>query len=224
MSRKIRAEKVVEEKVVNSDNGFLDAISEVATTKEGASKKDKMTSLTPPIELRKSIDEIVKWKQKEKEAKAEKEALEVDVLDWAKGRQDEEAFNGNFQKSYRIQGIKEVVTFVSSDKFSVIKPEDLTALREALGQRTDDLIEKQTSVMLRDEVVSGPKSQELQAELMGLFKTVYGDSYKEKFQAFFRSETVFKTVDGFDRKIFSFSKKIVERVRELVKQTKSSLK
>jgi len=232
--RKIRAE--VEEKIlgetkvkeepsvrVSKGNDFFEAIEGVSTTK-AKKEKDKMMTLAPPEKIRKMVDEVVHWKQKEKEAKAEKEASEVDVLAWVKERQDTDGFNNDFQKSYRVQGIKDTVTYVSSDKFSPIKPEDLPTLREAIGKRFDELIEKQTTVMLREEVVSGPRSQELQSELMGLFKTVYGDEFKEKFQAFFIAETAYLATDGFDRKLYTLSRKIVERVRDLVKQTKASLK
>jgi len=93
-----------------------------------------------------------------------------------------------------------------------------------MGKKFDELIQKQITVMLREEVVSGPKSSELQSELMNIFKTVYGDKFKEKFQEFFKAETVYAPVDGFDKKIYFMGRKAVERIRDLVKQARASLK
>jgi len=216
MNRKLRPAEEA------SANDFLDTISGISAPKSTAKEKsEKMVVLTPPVGLQRQIDELVSWKQKEKEAKAEKEAREVEVIDWVKERQDQDGFADKFQKSYRVQGEKNQVTYVSTDRFSVIKPEAVLELEESLGKKFSDLVEKKFSITLKEEVM---KDSTLQKELMETFKRVYGEDYKEKFGTFFRSEVVFVPVDGFDRKIFSLPKRVVDKVRDLVKQAKPSLK
>jgi len=216
MNRKLRPVGEVE------TNDFLDTIAGISAPKTTAKEKsEKMITLTPPVELRRKIDELVSWKQKEKEAQAEKSAREGDIIDFCKEKQDADGFSNNFQKSYRVQGVDSQITYVSSDKFSAIKSDMVSELEESLGKKFSELIEKKFSISLKDEVM---RDSNLQKELMETFKRVYGDSYKEKFGIFFKSEVVFVPVDGFDRKLFSLPKRVVEKVRDLVKQAKPSLK
>lgn len=217
--RKIRAEEKQEEVKVErqSKSEFWEAVTGASIPSTPKAKKDKMVMLTPPEKIRKLVDVVVEAKKAEKEAKAQKETSEVDVLEWAQNQQDADGFSGNFQKSYRIQGMKEMVTFVSSDKFSKINPDDIASLKEAFGKKFDEMILKKTTIMVQDAVLTGPNSQELQAELLERIG-------KENFAKFFKAETIFVPADEFDRKLFSFPKKIVEQVRNLVKQAKASLK
>lgn len=218
MKRNIRTEAVEEPKPQPQEmtkNDFFEAVHGVTATKPSNGKKDKMETLSPPDEIKKKVDEIVKWKTEEKKAKAERETREFTVIEWAQGVQEKEAFEGNYQKSFRIPGVKELVTFVTADKFSAIKPEDVEPLKEVLGPKFKELITQKTIVALKAEVLSDPA---LQAELMSLL------GGKEKFSKFFISETTFLTMDGFDQKRFSLPKKIYEKVMEFVKQSKPSIK
>jgi len=234
--RKIRAEAAVEEvpqtitkkeekdirkgmkeQELQSKNEFFEAVAGASVPVLKTGHKDKMVTLTPPEKIRKLIDEVVEAKKEEKEAKAAKETAEVDVLDWMQIQQDADGFSQNFQKSYRIQGIKEMVTYVSSDKFSKINPDDITVLKEAFGKKFEEMIQKKLTITVLDSVINGPNCQELQTELLERIG-------KENFPKFFKAETVYLPADEFDRKLYSFSKKIVEQVRNLVRQAKSSLK
>jgi len=201
---------------IPSADDFLAAVDSVSTVKEPVKKeKNGMDVLTPEdANIRKAIDELVQWKKREKEAKAEKESREVDILDFAQKKYDEDGFGNNFQKSYRIKGITEMITFVSSDRFSSIKSDDVALLKEILGGKFEEMVQKKQSVGLKDEVLSNP---ELQKELMSYVP-------KEKFGTFFQSTTHYSTVEGFDKKLFSLGRKVVEKIRELVKQAKPSLK
>lgn len=216
-TRKLRPESEVEVAKVEvpkiSKNNFFEAVTGVAVAKTTGKKENGMAYLSPPDAIRTKVDEIVEWKKKEKEAKAEKESREVDIIDWAKEKQDKDAFAGNFQKSYKIKGFAETITFVSSDRFSNIVADNVSALQNALGKKFDEFVEKKMTVLLKEEVL---KDESLQKELMELV----GD----KFQTFFRSEISYKPVDGFDKKIFSLAKNVVEKVREFIQQAKPSLR
>lgn len=215
--RKIRAEEREEQPKLQSKNEFFEAVAGASVTVPKTGHKDKMITLTPPEKIRKLVDEVVEAKKEEKEAKAEKETAEVDILEWVQNQQDADGFAGNFQKSYRIMGVKEMVTYVTSDKFSRINPDDITTLKEALGKKFDEMIEKKIIITVLDTVINGPNSQELQKELLEKIG-------KENFPKFFKAETVFLPADAFDKRLFSFTKKVVEQVRSLVKQAKASLK
>jgi hypothetical protein len=156
----------------------------------------------------------VQWKKREKEAKAEKEAREVDIIEFGMKKYEDDGFGNNFQKSFRIKGVIELVTFVSSDKFSAIKEEDLPQLKEILGSKFEEMIQKKQSVSIKDDVMSNPN---LQKELMSYVP-------KDKFGTFFQSNTYYVATDGFDRKLFSLGRKVAEKIRELVKQAKPSLR
>jgi hypothetical protein len=213
MKRNLRPIEDVQAKV--SKNDFFEAVTGVATAKTATGKKDNgMLMLSPPEAIRKAVDEIVSWKKKEKEAKAEKESREVDIIDWVKEKQDKDGFSNNFQKSYRVQGINETITFVSSDRFSNITAENVPTLQTVLGKKFDEFVEKKMTVSLKEEVL---RDEALQQELMNLIG-------KDKFQTFFRSEISYKPVDGFDKKLFSLGKTVVEKVREFIQQAKPSLR
>jgi len=197
-----------------SKNDFFAAVHEVSAPKTTNSKNDKIPTLIPPDEIRAKVDEVVKWKAEEKKAKAEKETREFAIIEWAKDYQDNEAFRNNYQKSYRISGVNDMVTFVTSDKFSAIRPEDVKLLQDILGPKFNEYITQKMTVALKEEVLSNP---DLQAELMSLIP-------RDKFSKFFVAETTFVTVDGFDRKRYSLGKKLFEKVMEFVKQTKPSIK
>lgn len=214
--RKIRPEvkETAEEKRI-SKNEFFEAITGVSVTKSGQKKENnKIPTVIPPDKLRKQVDELVEWKKKEKEAKAEKESREVDLIDWTKEKQDIDGLKGDFKKSYRIQGVEETVTFVSGDRFSSINSEDIPVLQEIFGDRFNEFMEKKITVSLNEEVMN---DSNLQIELMSMIP-------KEKFKKFFKSETTFSPVSDFDRKIYSFGKKILSQIRDLVKQAKPSLR
>jgi hypothetical protein len=224
MKRNIRTSSQVEQnpeeakevQPVQSKNEFWEAVTGAAIPKQKASPKDKMETLTPPERLRKLVDTVVEQKKKEKEAEAARETAEVDVIDWASDKQTEAALASNFQKSFRIQGIKEMVTFVTSDRFSGIGPDECATLKEIFGRRFDEMVQKKVTISLLDSVIS---SQELQAELMERIG-------KENFPKFFKADVAYTPVTDFDRKIFSlgFARKVIEQIRGIVRQAKPSLK
>ena len=125
----------------SSGNSFFSALNSTVASTASKEKKDKINVLTPDSGLRAQVDEYVEWKNREKEAKAEKESREGAILEYAEKIRDDEGFNGNYQKSYRVAGINSVVTVVSADKFSKIRPEDLVIISELLGKRTYQIAE-----------------------------------------------------------------------------------
>lgn len=195
-------------------NEFFEAVTGITTSAPAKTKASSMITVSPPEPVKTLVDEIVKWKKIEKEAKAEKESREVDVVDWTQNFQDEKALRGQFQKSYKVAGFKESLTYVSTDYFSAIKEESIPDLQKIFGNSFEEFIQKKVTVSLNEEVMSNPV---LQKELMSFIPV-------EKFKEFFTAIAGYSTVDGFDQKIFSLKKPEIEKVRELVKQKRASLR
>jgi len=179
-----------------------------------ATKKNGIQTLTPSESIMKAVDEIVKWKKIEKEAKAERETKEVDVIDFVQAKQDEDAYKNNYQKSYYVKGEKEQVTFVSADKFSSPKPEDIPALKEVLGDRFGEFVEQKVEFAVKAEVIENPS-------LLTELRSLVGD---DKFFKFFEPKVKFVATDGFDRKRYTLDKDTLAKVKELVPQAKPSIR
>ena len=212
-TRRIQAATVTEAEAPKG-NDFFSAINSTKIESATKDKKDKISVLTPEDGLRQIVDEFVEWKNREKEAKAEKDSREGSILEYAEKIRDDEGFNGNYQKSYRVAGINSVVTVVSADKFSKIRDEEVPKIRELLGKRVDEFIQSNPKVSLKQEIFSDEK---LQKALMDLIP-------KERFGEFFDSTVETTVVEGYDRKVYTLSRKIVDALRQLVKQAKPSVR
>jgi len=197
-----------------SKNEFFEAVTGVTTSAPSNAKASSIITISPSEPVKTLVDEIVKWKKIEKEAKAEKESREIVVVDWTQNFQDEKALKGQFQKSYKVAGFKESLTYVSTDYFSAIKEESIPDLQKIFGDSFGEFIQKKVTVSLNEEVMSNP---DLQKELMTFIPV-------KKFKEFFTAIAGYSTVDGFDQKIFSLKKSEIEKVRELVKQKRASLR
>jgi len=199
----------------SSGNDFFSALNSTKVETATKATKDKISVLTPAENgLRAKVDEYVEWKNREKEAKAEKESREGDILEYAEKIRDDEGFNGNYQKSYRVAGINAVVTVVSADKFSKIRDEDVPQIKELLGKRIDEFIQTKPKVALRDEIFTDEK---LQKALMALVP-------KERFGEFFVSTADTTVTEGYDKKVYTLSRKIVDALRQLIRQAKPSVR
>jgi len=197
-------------------NDFFAAVHQTAVKQptSNGNGKDKMKVLSPSDALKKTVDELVEWKRKLKEAEAEKDSREAEVINYVLPIQDEDGFGHNYQKSYRVQGVSQVVTFVSSDKFSNVKPEDIEPVKNLLGERFPEFIEEKVAVTLKDEVMT---NVELQKDLMYLIGAV-------NFGKFFQSKVSYVATEGLDRKLFSLPRKVVESLKVFLKKAKPSIK
>lgn len=197
-------------------NDFFAAVHATAAkpTTSSNGSKDKMKVLAPSDALKRTVDELVEWKRKLKEAEAEKDSREAEVINYVLPIQDEDGFGHNYQKSYRIQGVDQVVTYVSSDKFSNIKPEDIEPVKNLLGTRFSEFVEEKVGVALKDEVLS---NVELQRELMDKLGA-------ENFGRYFKSTITYIPTEGLDKKLYSLPRKVVESLRVFLKKAKPSVR
>jgi len=214
----VKAAKTEEKPAVSmGKDDFLAAVSGVSTAKEPAkTKKNGIQTINPPEEVKKAVDAVVQAKKAMKEAKATLETKEVEVLDYMQPIYEEDGFGSNFQKSYYIQGEKEKVTFVTSDKFSAPKNEEIPALMEAFGDKFEQFIKKDTNLIVRPEIFT---DKVLQQKLMAAVKASGAN-----FGDFFVAETRWFVADEFDRNRFSLPKTMFNKVMAILRQAKASLK
>jgi hypothetical protein len=172
--------------------------------------------------IQNDVDQVVVWKKKEKEARAERETIEAELIDYVMPIQTEDGFNGDYHKSYYVAGITEKITYVSSDRFSAPKDEDIAELNELLGNKFADIIKQNVELKIRDAVFS---NKALQKELMELMpKDSDGNVDKAVFAKFFEASTEWEVVEGFDLKRFSLSKKLFDKVMNILRQAKPAIK
>lgn len=202
--------------VTLAKDDFLETVTGIATTKEPAKTKKNGISTIVPTEdsIKEAVDAIVEAKKAEKEAKATKETKEAELIDYMFPIYEEDGFGSNFQKSYYVQGVTEKVTFVTSDKFSAPKDDEISALQGVFGDKFEQFIKKETELKVRPEIFS---DKTLQKKLMELIP-------KEQFGEFFVAETRWSVADEFDRNRFSLPKSVFKKVMEILRQAKPSIK
>lgn len=209
-----KAEPTVAPKTMSADE-FLNSVGLVSTTKPvGTKVKNGIRTLSPSEKLRRMVDEITDWKREEKQAKAERETREEEIINWVQTKQEEDGFKGDYQKSYYVAGIENVVTFVSSDRFTPPKPEDIEELTDILGDKFNEFITKNVTVNLKPSVMA---DKALLDELKAYIP-------KEEMGKFFEAQTVWGVVNGFDKKRFTLPKRIFEKVSRIIKQAKPGIK
>ena len=77
MTRRITPAVAETEVPKTNANDFFSALNSTVVSSATKEKKDKISVLTPEKGLRQTVDEYVEWKNREKEAKAEKELEEA---------------------------------------------------------------------------------------------------------------------------------------------------
>ena len=193
---------------------FKKALNANATSE----KKSKAKKKTMPVidnanpEVKHAVDHYVKHKKLMQEHKADMEAAADPIIEFGEEHQDNEGFNGNFRKSYKVKGNKETVSWVSSNRYS-LDSDDEETLRALVEEKFEELFEEVFDVELRPEVL---QNEELQAEFMELIG--------EQFGKFFVTRKTLKIADDFDKNVYKLSKKKLANLRAYVKQYKPSLR
>jgi hypothetical protein len=169
---------------------------------------------TVPDKIQNSITGYNKAVKDKKTAEAEMKILGSEITNFGRKHQDKEAFNGNYRKSYKLEGESDSVKFVTSDKFS-IDPEDEAEIKKILKKNFSSYIEEKFKVNIRPEIF---ENEDLQKEFMGLI----GDRFNE----FFETELSLATVKDFDQSIYQATpdQDSLDELRIFVKQNKPALK
>jgi len=193
---------------------FADALNKTKVKDTTKKKKSDAPVLKPPENVMLAVDRFVTAKTSEKKAKAEVDEAHALVATWARTVQDDDGYSGKYKKSYKIQGITDIVSFITGNKFS-ISGEDTEQIEAMLGEKDyANLIEETPSVRLKDEVL---ENQELQDKLMALIGDRFGD--------FFETTTKVAVCEDFDQKIYHhIPKEELESVRTFIRPFKATLR
>lgn len=196
-----------------SADDFLASVGVTVTPKPANGKKNGIRTLTPTERLRTVVDELVEWKKTKKEAEAEISTREINLIDYTQPIQEEDGFKGDYQKSYYLSGMKETVTFVTSDKFTSPTEDDIPILQDALGDRFAEFLKKETTISLKAGILENPV---MMAELQKLIGS--------EFPKFFEAKQRWTVAEGVDKKRFSLPKRIYDKLMAAIKQAKPALK
>jgi len=191
--------------------GFGAALTATKTKKKSKAKKTTR-SLVATDEIKEEIDRFVKSTKNMKVAKAEVENSKGIILDYINPLQDEDGEKGKFSTSYDVEGVKESIKFVSSNRYT-INPDDEAKIAEILGNEFDELIVKSHVVKLKDEVF---ESEEMQDKLMELL----GDD----FGTFLETITTMKVAVDFNRDVYRAAGDKLDDLRVYCKPYSPSLR
>jgi len=192
---------------------FADVLKKTTVEKKTTAKKSGTPELTVPDHVKAAIDRYNVAKEKMNQGKAEMTNEEPVIIDHVKAEQDKEAYAGNFKKSYKIEGNKSKITFVTANKFS-INPADVEEIKDILGDSYDNLIEEKPNVTLKETVLQSAELQEKLISLVG-----------EHFAEFFETTVTVKVKEDFDKNIYNHvDKDTLDALRIFVKQNKPSLR
>jgi len=193
---------------------FKDTLQASKKTKASAKKTSVPVLENVPKEITDAAaDFLAKTKQK-KELEAELAALNSQIAEYTQGIQDDRAFKGDFNNSYKIPTGEQQLMVTTKNVFK-INPEDESKIRKMFGDRFPDFIKEKLEVVLKEEVF---ENEVLQNELMNLL----GDDFSK----FFNTFTSLKVQEDYDENIYAFAKtpKKLADIRVLVEPSKSALK
>lgn len=170
---------------------FEDMLAKTAKPKVSAKKaKTKVPVINTPKDIKGEVDRYIGAKLLAKQAKADMDDSGDMIIGFARDHQDVDGYAGMFRHSYTVQGNKDNVKYVSSNRFSV-NADDEEQLMEILGNSFDDMFDKTFEVTLKAEVF---QDEDLKAELMELVGAQFG--------TFFDTKVSLKVKEEFDRRMY----------------------
>jgi len=202
----------------NTALNFDEVVASSAKPKVKAAKKSSGKEIITNASqaVKQAVSNVIKAKAAKKKAESDIKVNETPVIEFGNTLKDENAFNGNYNKSYKIQGLNEddVITFVTANKFSH-KEEDEEEIAEIMGEENfEELMPKSYEIKVKAEVFNDPKLQKILMEKMG-----------DRFNEFFEVESSRKVTENFDEEIYKrFDADTVQDIKVYVKQSKPSIR
>lgn len=154
---------------------------------------------------------------------AKKKAAEIIRTYVAQVRNDN-ALAGEYQKSYRvmgnkIKGFQYAVDVQQNDKWACPQTkEDIEALKAVLGSHFDAIMESETTISIKKEVI---ESDALRRELNALLHKVMGTDDLRKF---FEKKEVWRVKRGMAERQYKLPDEIRKNLRANVKQADDTIK
>lgn len=169
-----------------------------------------------PKAVKEGISKVLKAKAAKKAAESEIKIGETPVIEFGQALKDERALNGDYNKSYKVQGLNddEVITFVTANKFSY-KEEDEEEVKDLMGEDDfDEMIPEDFQITVKKEVFADPKMQEFLMSKMG-----------KRFAEFFEVTKTRKVIPTYDEKLYQkYDQEKIDDIKVFVKQAKPSIK
>ena len=203
--------------MANQALNFDEVVASSAKPKVKAAKKSSGKEIITNASqaVKQAVSNVIKAKAAKKKAESDIKVNETPVIEFGNTLKDERAFNGDYNKSYKIQGLNEdVVTFVTANKFSH-KEEDEEEIAEIMGEENfEELMPKAYDIKVKAEVFNDPALQKELMEKMG-----------DRFNEFFEVESSRKVIETFDEEIYKrFDADTVQDIKVYVKQSKPSIR
>lgn len=214
----MKGKKIMAQAKKKSALSFGDVVSSSAQpkAKTAKAKVEREIIVDAPKDVKEAISNVIKAKVAKKKAESDIKVNETPVIGFGNELKDERALNGDYKKSYKIQGTeeKDVVTFVTANKFSH-KEEDEEELSEIMGEKNfDDLMPKAYEIKVKAEVFNDPDMQEFLMKQMG-----------DRFQEFFEVESSRKVTPNFDEELYKrYEQEEIDDIKVFVKQSKPSIR
>lgn len=195
------------------DDDF-DALLDTNKVKKADAKTKKTNAeiIQVPAEIQVEIDTLLKAKKEKKKAESDIKKAENPILEYGIELKDGKAFEGSFQKSYKLGTADSHVNFVTANKWS-FKEDDVDQIKDIIGEKANDLIKENKEVKLKAEVFSDPELKKRFVEMVG-----------RDFPEFFETVVSHHVSDDFDEKIYDLGEETVDDLRLLMKQSKPSLR
>lgn len=191
-----------------------DSAKPKSKTKKGKVEKEIITDA--PQEVKDAVSAVIKAKAAKKKAESDIKVNETPVIAFGSELKDDRALNGDYNKSYKIQGAEEedVVTFVTANKYSH-KEDDEEEISEVMGEDNfDELMPKAYEIKVKAEVFNTPEMQEFLMKQMG-----------DRFNEFFEVESSRKVVSNFDEELYKrYDQETIDDIKVFVKQAKPSIR
>lgn len=196
---------------------FTDVLSNAAApVKKTAAKAVKEIITNAPKAVKEGIHEVLEGKKMKKAGESKIKIGETPVIDFGQKIKDERALNGDYNKSYKVQGLTEdeVITFVTANKFSY-KEEDEEEVTDIMGEDNfDEMIPEDFNITVKKEVFSDPKMQKFLMDKMGA-----------RFAEFFEVTKTRKVIPTFDEKLYQkYDQHTINDLKVYVKQSKPAIK
>ena len=200
---------------IETTPSFADALKQTKVDKPKAKSKTTMPVLDAPKNIKEQVDKILEAKKAEKAAKGVIKLAGTEIIEWVQPHQDKDGYSGKYRKSYAIPGTNEnQVKYLASNRFT-INSDDEESIRESLGDKYDEMMEKETVITMKQEVFDDEEMQKVLMERMG-----------DLFSDYFESAEKLKVKEDFDRMLYNAvkDKEVLKDLRILCKQYTPSLK
>jgi hypothetical protein len=194
-----------------------DPFKNIAGPGKSSAKSSNKIAAAVTGKIKKAVDAVINIKAKLKQLKAELDVTEQTIIDHVSPQQEIQARQGNYAKSFSVEGNTGALTYVTQDKFSIEKSEEVfDAIRQLLGGDFDTYMAEKRTITLK------PVVQDNAVLINKIVKAVtdagidIGDAFEVK--------DILVSQKGLDEKQYEMDANLLAEFKTLVRQYKPALK